>query len=498
MKILKHLSVFALVLVMATGCKKDVLEVGNNNQPDFDRVYASGEGLENLTSSLFNNFYGGVHSYSGVELMLGTAADHFSCSWGNQAMRDMSWEPRDFAWNNSPSYSYQATTNFFFDRMYGVIVTASNVLTAMENGVDIGANGADNERAKAFLQFSKGIAFGQLALVFDKAFVVDENIIIENESLDEASSFEDVKNAAVGYLDEAIALSNGSFTIPKSWLGTASDMSSAEFKKLCNTMAARILSYTPRNSTQLAAVDWNKVKTYADNGITSDFTVINDGYVKWYAEAGDYATFPGWGVTDMYVVNLLDPQLPQHWDDSPSFPYPPASTNPDADKRITTDFEFLGSNWFQAARGYYHYSNYRHARYDAMYAIGEGPKPEVMLSENDMLRAEARVYLDDLAGAAAIINAGTRNTRGELPDVAAVKEDLIQAIHHERHVEMYTTGAGIQFFEMRKLNLLQKGTPLHLPLPAKKLELFSLPLPFYTFGGTANADGINVSNGGWR
>ncbi len=63
---------------------------------------------------------------------------------------------------------------------------------------------------------------------------------------------------------------------------------------------------------------------------------------------------------------------------------------------------------------------------------------------------------------------------------------------------MYTTGAGIQFFEMRKLNLLQKGTPLHLPLPAKKLELFSLPLPFYTFGGTANADGINVSNGGWR
>ena len=121
-----------------------------------------------------------------------------------------------------------------------------------------------------------------------------------------------------------------------------------------------------------------------------------------------------------------------------------------------------------------------------------------MKAENDMLRAEARVYLNDLAGAQGIINTSTRKTRGQMPDVAAVKDDLIKAIHHERHVEMYTTGAGLQFFEMRKLNLLQKGTPLHLPIPAKTLETLALPLPFYTFGTEAKADGINTSNGGWR
>jgi hypothetical protein len=63
---------------------------------------------------------------------------------------------------------------------------------------------------------------------------------------------------------------------------------------------------------------------------------------------------------------------------------------------------------------------------------------------------------------------------------------------------MYITGFGIQFFEMRKLNLLQKGTPLHLPLPAQTLETFGEAAPYYTFGTVAKADGINVSNAGWR
>ncbi|MCY1526522.1 hypothetical protein D9M68_615500 [compost metagenome] len=201
----------------------------------------------------------------------------------------------------------------------------------------------------------------------------------------------------------------------------------------------------------------------------------------------------------MYVVNMMDPTQPDHWGNPPAFTDPKESTNP-IDKRLKTDFRFIPSNDFQAARGYYHFSNYRLTRYDDQYVQAIGEKPDVMKAENDMLRAEARIYgsAPDLAGAAAIINAGTRVTRGQMAPVAAVKADLINAIHHERNVEMFTTGCGIQFFEMRKLNLLQKGTPLHFPLPAKILETFGAPLPFYTFGTVGKADGINTSNGGWR
>ncbi|MBK6979271.1 MAG: hypothetical protein IPH28_21075 [Cytophagaceae bacterium] len=81
----------------------------------------------------------------------------------------------------------------------------------------------------------------------------------------------------------------------------------------------------------------------------------------------------------------------------------------------------MGSNWFQAARGYYHYSNYRHSRYDEFYVNAMGPKPEIMLSENDMLRAEARIYASspNLTEAASIINGGTRVTRGGMSPVGA-------------------------------------------------------------------------------
>jgi hypothetical protein len=492
---IKNILLILLALSVTIGCKK--LEVENINNPDFAKVYSSGDDLKSIAGSLFNTFYEGSHSYSGVQMFLATAADNGTCSWGNQAMRDMSWEPRN-AWNNAPNYSYEGTTKFFFDKMYASINTASNVLKAMDGGVKIGPNGADDKLVRAFAKYNQGIAYGNLALVFDKAFIVDENTSLPGATVADAKPYAVIGAAAVAYLDVAIGLATANtFTVPKDWLGTPADVSSAEFARICNTAAARILSYMPRTSTQLAAVNWAKVKTYADAGITSDFSVLNDQYVKWYQEAGDYLTYPGWARVDMYVVNMMDPaNQPQHWTDSPTFPHPAASTTP-SDQRLLSDFQYLSSNAFRPERGYYHYSNYRHSRYDAGYLNGDGLMPEVMKSENDMLKAEARAYTGDVAGAAAIINAGTRVTRGSMAPVAAVLADVVKAIHHERHVEMFITGVGLQFFEMRKRNLLQKGTLLHWPIPAKTLETFGEALPFYTFGG-GTGDGTNSSNVGWR
>lgn len=485
----------ALLSALLVGCKKEELEVANENDPDFLKVYAKGEDVENVASGLFNTVFHGEHDFTGVQMMMAVAADHVTCSWGNAGMRDMSWEPRNNGWNNSPSYSNNGVLKATYDKMYSAISTSNLVIKAINGGVNIGDNGVNNNRALAVARFIQGISYGNLALLFDKAHVVDEVTSVEGV-LETAVPYSDVAKAALSYLDKAIALAGNSFTIPASWFGTPADISSADFKKMCNTAAARILSYMPRNKTELAAVDWAKVKTYADAGITADWKVVMDGTSKWYFEAGDYLTYPGWGRTDMYVVNLMDNTQPQHWDDVASFPHPPASTNPQ-DKRLLSDFEYLASNDFLAARGYYHFSNYRNSRYDGIYVAAIGEKPQVMKAENDMIRAEARAYTGDLAGAASIINAGTRVTRGQLPAVGANLADIVKAIHHERHVELYTTGMGVQFFEMRKQNLLQKGTPLHFPIPAKILELFK-QTTFYTFGFLANADGKGTSNAGWR
>ena len=497
MKIVKSILFLSLTISLLAGCKKDMLDIENLNEPDVAKVLSDGGDVDNAAAGMFNTIYTGEHWTNGIAPILAVAADNVSCSWGNFGMRDMSYEPRNNGWNNAPSYSNKGLTKFFFDRMYSAIGSANSILQAIEGGINIGEGGSGNDRVKAFSKFTQGVAYGNLALVFDKGFIVDEKVTVEPE-IESSVPYTEVAAAAIKYLDEAIALSSGTFTISKDWLGTEADYSSSDFKKLCNTMAARILSSMPRNKTELAAVNWPKVMAYADAGITEDFTIIQDGGVKWYDEASDYLLSDGWGITNMYVVNMMDPVTqPQHWDDNAAFPYPPKSTNP-IDKRMNTDYEYVPSNWFQAARGYYHFSSYRNARYDEMYVTAKGPKPLIMLSENDMLRAEARAYGSDLPGAAAIINAGTRKTRGEMTDVAPVLADVVKAMHHERHVEMYTSSFGLQFFEMRKLDLLQKGTPLHFPLPAGTLETFRVPLPFYTFGYLANADGKGTSNGGWR
>ncbi|UII23501.1 hypothetical protein [Fulvivirga ligni] len=490
----RKVSIFAILILLTISCDTS-LDYENPNDPDRYRVLSDASDVEALAGGLYVNVYSGMHEYDGVQMMLATAADNISCSWGNQAMRDMSWEPRNNAWVNTPAYSYKGTTKLLFDRMYSAINTSSNILFVMDGELDLG----DNEmKIRAWCKFIQGVAYGNLALVFDRAFLIDEKTSVES-NLEAAVGFETIHEAAMTYLDDAIDFaSSNDFTISADWLGQSGDMSSTEFVKLINTYAARFMSYTPRNSAQKMAVDWSKVKEYADAGITSDFNILNDNYVNWYDEAGDYLTYNGWGITDMYVVHLMDASQPQHWDDDPDFPHPAKSTDPD-DKRLDTDFAYVASNWFQAARGYYHYSNYRHKRYDAFYVNATGLKPEIMLSENDMLRAEALVYSGgSLSAAADIINSGTRKTRGEMEDVEPVQDDLIQAIHHERHVEMYTTGMGLQFFEMRKLDLLQKGTPLHLPLPAQTLQTLEVAEPYYTFGTEAKADGVNTSNGGWR
>jgi len=483
--------------LLVTSCSEDQLEITNDNQPDFLQVYASGDDVYNVVSGLYNTFYSAQASVSGIGPMLATAADNASCSWGNFAMRDMSWEPRK-SWTNTPGYPYQNNTKYHFDRMYASINTASLALKAMNNGLDIGKDGVNNDLVKAFARFNMGIAYGSLALNFDQAFIVDEEISIENATTGDSSSYTEVAAQALKYLDEAISLSNNSFTIPASWMGSQGDLTNVELKAYANSWAARIISGLPRNTTENSSVNWSKVLSYANNGITSDMNVILDGYNQWYNSLTDYLTYPGWGVIDMYVINKLDPTMPDHWTDSPTFPAPPESTNPNADKRISTDYKYVPSNWLRSDRGYYHWSNYRYSRYDDIYALGTGPAPQFLLAENELYIAEALAHNGDLAGAAAKINAGTRVARGNLPEVTANLSDIMEAIHHERVVELPFSSTGLQFYEMRKNNLLQKGTPLHLPLPARTLETFGDPQPFYTFGGPDGADGVNGSNGGWR
>ncbi|MEN9350761.1 MAG: hypothetical protein RL372_1739, partial [Bacteroidota bacterium] len=69
----KFLLFLSIGVLGITSCKK-TLDVQNDNQPDFKKVYASGEDVMNVASGLFNAYYNGTHSYSGMNMFMTTSS----------------------------------------------------------------------------------------------------------------------------------------------------------------------------------------------------------------------------------------------------------------------------------------------------------------------------------------------------------------------------------------------------------------------------------------
>jgi hypothetical protein len=382
--------------------------------------------------------------------------------------------------------------------MYSVLSSANEVLgkTVIE-GIKITAEGgADQTQATtAFAHFAQGISLGYIGLLYDQGFISSEHTDLTIAL--PLSPYTEVIDSALSFLDKAIAVcASNNFNLPDTWVpGIAMDNN--KLWRLANSFAARILSYSARNAEENDAINWQRVYDYAKNGIDYDFSPLADDIV-WYSLYHTYANFQGWGQTDMRIINMMDPDMPAQWPGANGFDVIPAPKTDVAaafDDRLITDFQFLSSCPFRAERGYYHFSSYRYTRRDEYLATWTTPMPDMLKAENDLLLAEAALHLNKLNEAAQIINLGTRVTRGGLPAVAENAAAIEAAIFHERNIELYCSGLGVEFFTMRKANKLQPGTFLHFPIPGQQLEVNTLD--YYTFGPDLGRPGIDYSTGGW-
>ncbi|WP_347922911.1 RagB/SusD family nutrient uptake outer membrane protein [Pontimicrobium sp. SW4] len=483
MKTIKSILAFIIISSSFMACEdyNTDLEVDNIEDPNSLQL-----GTESTAQKLFQNWYFNANRYVSPSLAMATMSDMHSCSWGNAAMRDMSSEPR-IAWNNDPAYSNQTFTNTFFNSMHVVLADANAIIASIDNGAIF----SDNNKIKAIARMAQGLSVGYLALNFNQVWLSDESGPLNDGG---PVPYGEAIDFALSMLDDAINISNNNtFTVEGTYFNGV-DKSSTEFSQLVNAFAARILVNSVRNSTQRDALNWTSVINYVDNSVSSDFEIAGNGWNdNWVNEWPLYGYFPGWGRVDMRVVNLMDPNTIDYWTDTN--PVAPQSTS--TDNRLTTDFQYLNSQDFIPSRGIYHYSSYRHSRYDwYINANYFGNYPEILKAEMDLYKAEALLRTGDLAGAAAIINAGTRTTRGGLPNVATDAQEIADAIHYERSIELMSTGSGLSFYEMRRENMLQAGTLLHFPVPGKQLQ--AAGIENYTFGGTSGTPGEDYSISGWN
>jgi len=463
------------------------LDVTNPNNPDIKRALASGEDVKNIAISTMNSWYLNA-TYLEPYMMLSVTADAGTGNFGNFGMRFNNLEPRASYVNNSAGGD-RAVTESPWNFNYGTLGAANDVLIAVANGVQV--PGGATDKYKALAQFTQAASLANIAILFDKGFVVDET---STGAAPEFKPYTEVSAAAIAKWDALITALNGkSEAYDVSDIPIASGpLTSQMLARAANTMGARTLAYTARTPTENAAVNWAKVVAYAEKGLSGtagagapyDFTVVGDNN-NWYSYIAFYGNEPTWLRVDMRLINLMDPTSPAKFTGT----IPPAATSPDA--RLAADFQFHGAVIGDPARGIYMQSPYSHKRYRfharTSPSAATGPVPYILQAENDLLWAEGLIRTNgNLATAATLINK-TRVTRGQLAPATAADgaARLLDYLYYERAIELFNT-SGVEHMDGRRFDKLQAGTLRHLPVPAKELEI--LRLPIYTFGGVGLPD----------
>ena len=491
----------AAAIIAVAGACQPPLDVKNNDAPDVLRVLATPNDVKSVAGSALNTWYIGATTVDPY-LMFEVTSNHETANYGNFGMRFNNEEPRTPYDNNSSSGDAVVALDPW-NNFYGSLGAANDAMKAFKAGVKL-TNDAETDQYKSLATFVQAVSLGELGLIFDKSFVVDEN----SEGTPALQPYTEVIKAAMTKYDAVIAATAGkTYTFPYGVLPLDKvQFTGTVLNRIANTMAARTLAYASRTAAENTAAPWARILGYADKGISGsagasfDVSVVGDGYVSWYADAPSVPNSQ-WGVSVCTkTIQMMAANVPWPFTGTKVAPTGTldkrlnAGSNFDAGGNLmagSPDFMYYGGVFGNVARGVWKQSPYLYSRY---YYYGwdqtpgaEGPMPYVLAAENDLLIAEALARTGgDLSRAATLINK-TRVTRGGLTPASAADgaTKLLQYIAYENDIELYSITNGM--YERRRLDNLQVGTVRHLPVPAKELE--TLGLPIYTFGGATQNPG---------
>lgn len=482
---MKNLKITAFLLLLVTifyGCES--LDIENENNPETARVLSTPADFTNVLDGASLQWWNALHKYSPYMTLL-VAGDFGSASWGNFNMQNVGTvgEPYGLgshsAIDNTVTARYTSWLTTPYNNLYSVTTSANDIIVAVD---DTTISDDEKNAAKAHAYFLRGLGFGYLGLLFDKALVFDENTENVTElTYEDFVPYGQVLAQGIADMQSAIAAANATPAISiTSFNGIT--INKAQLISLANAMQAKFMVHGARTAAESAQVDWNTVlqKTQAATG-NVELAPIGDGGTNWWH--GFYlSNNPGWIRLDQKVVNMANSASP--------YPYPAdgyasdEATVPLADSRFGDSnstgkkFKFAGAAPFRANRGVYFYSTWKMNEYEGYRGNLTDPMPSFQNVENRLNMAEAMIRLNR-PGAAAIINE-TRVTNGGLAPATDGDADLLDKLMYERILEAYE-GPGNPFFDRRRTDDLGSNQFTHLPVPARNLNAWEAPL--YTTGG---------------
>jgi hypothetical protein len=486
------------------------LTVPNDNNPDRLRATSTPGDVENLIASTFQRWWPRVYGTTPT-IMWSQLAYEFSSPFVCLGSQDNAIEPRP-AWNNTTVYSNRGVSLNTWNDMYGTISLANDGLQALDRGLQIGTNGANNARARAFAKYMQGIATGYLALMFDKAVVIDETTDVDTISVPNYVPYTDVMAAAITMLKASIAISDtATFTLPNVGWVPGLTLTNKDLSRLAHTYIARFTAYLARSTTERAAVNWNEVITQVDQGITADFApigtpgVFEDLYKQRAARLrtvipSDFMRGNGWLIGPSDSTDAFKNWVALPVSQRTAFQVRTKDRRIQGPTGVGSKGKYFGYDanisFYSAARGLYNASYYAFYHYGTGTSYQNGPLVALTRTELDLLKAEALIRLNRAAEAIPLINK-SRVANGELPpvDINGPPDQagcvprkptggcgsLWDALKYEKRIEEAGVDGQVAMWDARGWGTLATNTFLNLPIPGRELEIERLPN--YTNGG---------------
>src|SRR5213594_4246292 len=304
-------------LVLAGGC--ETLNVKNPNAPDSARLLTDPATVQSIAIGAMRTWYSttqgptdGADPYPGLTLSV-MAKSHVA-AWNNYNIRfytgctdaaftgypngscggasEGSPYPR-IEWQNDAASAQRTQIEYLWYGYYSALSSANDVVTAIRKKGLIITDAATTKMVETMGVLVQALCLSQISLMYDKGFVVDENSDLTSLSFstraqmrDKAmSKFDDVINNLTTYA--------GGFTVPGDFFGKPGQAyTNVSIAQIASTMAARTLAYFPRTAAENAdisvaggQVDWARVVSYAQNGISSgtafDWVFHQDGCINW-------------------------------------------------------------------------------------------------------------------------------------------------------------------------------------------------------------------------
>lgn len=486
----KYSILFLLATVLNVSCKKQ-LEIGNPNLPTVDKANTESgiisltmgltyfNGFQQGTEDINSGFYDGVigHFWSGAIGFHELMADVIGAEAANAFLNQIGVPEYVILDNNSkvsnPNFPKQQTQlireinnngnqsqNFLYHEwafMYGLNKACNRILAIVDNVGFSGDATVKKNALKAWCYWWKGFAYSRIGSMYyagiidDKEIGTNGNFVSKEKIIDEANANFD-KAAAIlssipsgadyqamigAIIPNDFQVGKGGVPTPQMWLRSINTMKARNI--LVNTPAANM---TPAQWTSIATLTANGIKAN-DNVFTcrSNKDFLTSGYV-----ASKSSSQKAGGGTYKISERLIQEFKP-------------------GDKRLANNFE-LTTTWVgNSDRG--NAFNTRYALIDG----GKGMPGVVVLNnsttgayelymagtyeENELMKAEAKIYSGDIEGGLEIIDAirvlqgaGLAAVKGTGLTLAQAKEEL----RRERRVVL--PFRGLSFYDARRWGVI--------------------------------------------